>query len=1521
MKMKKFLSLLLAGIIAVSTLSFNVIANTVEPMNILNDSVESSGAVDFKSPQVFKFGSFQTEFIPGEYNIPVSLMKSSDITSPSMAGSCIKGGVLNVKEDGNAQLTVDLQPVSVFGLTDWAENWKIYLTNDLKSEPVAAQFTTNADGKVDSITFDIPDVSADGVYVNMFISAMQANQDAYIAIDYSNFKEETKIYTGTYHVEQFGEYDVNVSVSVNGGIITGIEVEGTNFGGTYADFNKSKLQTAVDGLKDLFMGKSSNDANGINGIDAVTSATISSNAIKNAVLNALSLAIEEEVINIPKEKLAQGQYTVDISYCTDNVKHSLVEKDKIQAVLNVDAGGNLSLTSDIINGTVKEPLYVLDFNGYYADNDVSKEILNDDKVSVKKDTTDYSDDVFAKDTQVVTEVTYPLVGDYAKVYNTDAKIYVPAMKNLQGEVAGVYFDNGVFNTNCFTTVYWDSLKKVKEPVIIADGAYTADISILKIDSDDVSSAQRSFNTTAVPIEVKNGKAYVRLAYTSPMIEKIEQLVDGSYVELEKTVTEDGNYVEVELDNIADIGTIQFTINTGTVYGTMVNQARVKVNIDTLKESQNTPSYEYGSNNVLLEPNTYTVPVMLMNANNITIPSMAGSCIKGAELIVNEDGTVTVKVDLTAVAVGTISDWAEKWNIYQGNAASGEVKPAIESINNDGKVESIMFILPDNSFDGVYVNMFVPVMNYSPDAYLAIDFANAKINGEETTESTTETATENSTEITTKSTTLGTTEITTDSSTEITTESITEITTDSPTEITTESTTETATETTTENTTETATEDTTEVPAKAVKYSVPIKMVQAANPSLDSMGNGAIDGNAIVTVKDGKSTVELNFKAYSLNGLYGHLLNLWSYPQTDNMDYSWWNDHDYEIPANIVKTYDDYGMDYIIGDTTQSKFVKTISIDRNAEKENSIYVRISVDAMAGFDQAARLDFDWDNAKVITEIENPSDSSTEVSTETSTEISTEETTESSTESFSEYTTEKSNNGGGSSSDETQDGKYWMNIALWNANIDQASMGDSAFDNNRKALVTISGNTARIEIASNPVAVSGYTSALQDIRSDDVSINVDARDSFTTNTRFDGSEHIFDYITRFSFNLDDITTEYIPVEISVPYTPMDGISANVGNYIAARLKLDWNNLEKADSNATLNPDSSSAAGSSSGGGGGSSVSTDNKETGIKVEADEFVFENGVEFLSKLIKDGDEYKAADELIENEFRLYSVSAEKDGQSVNPNGVAKVYIPVEKEDSENVAIYRIVNGDKNTELGKTLLEHELSEDGKYYVITVKEFGLFAVEKSAVVNVEEPTEQKETEVTDNSDNSTVFNDILGHWAYDNILKAVEFGLFNGVEDDRFAPDMPTTRAMFVTVLGRLNGVSTDYSGEITFTDVNSDDYFYPYVVWASENGIVSGIGETTFAPNENITREQMARILYEYAKNQGIEFKEVEKTEFTDAETISSWAEESVNILSHAAVINGRVDGTFDPKGNATRAEIATMFVRFVDNYMISDSEQ
>ena len=501
--------------------------------------------------------------------------------------------------------------------------------------------------------------------------------------------------------------------------------------------------------------------------------------------------------------------------------------------------------------------------------------------------------------------------------------------------------------------------------------------------------------------------------------------------------------------------------------------------------------------------------------------------------------------------------------------------------------------------------------------------------------------------------------------------------------------------------------------------------------------------------------------------------------------------------------------------------------------------------------------------------------------------------------------------------------MDFNLWNASVDQASMGNVAFDNNRKALVTISGGKATIEVATNPVNVSGYTSALKDLKSSSTDIQVLDRDEFTTNEKYDGKEHSFDYIKRFSFTIDNLDTEFLDVKISVPYTPMDGISANVGGWIDARFKLDFGSLEVAGKDATLIPNSSTASGSSSGGGG--AVSKSDEATGIKIEADEFVFEDGTEFESKEVKEGSSYKSAESALGEkypDFKLYDISAKVDGTKIEPAGQADVYFSViEGVGKDGIKIFRITEGSSPSKAEKTELEFTLSSDGKYYVVKVKELGLFAIAYDKTVAPDTPVEEVKPEETVDTTTNTSFADVENHWAKEYIKKAVEKGLFKGVSENEFAPDTATTRGMLITVLGRMDNVSAGQFKTDKFTDVKEDDYFAPFVAWGVSNGIVSGMSENEFAPNDNITREQLAVMLYNYAKFKGIELGGDKEVSFVDGEAVSDWAKEAVDALSKAGVMSGRDNGNFDPKANATRAEAATMLVNFVDSYMAKQAEE
>ena len=177
----------------------------------------------------------------------------------------------------------------------------------------------------------------------------------------------------------------------------------------------------------------------------------------------------------------------------------------------------------------------------------------------------------------------------------------------------------------------------------------------------------------------------------------------------------------------------------------------------------------------------------------------------------------------------------------------------------------------------------------------------------------------------------------------------------------------------------------------------------------------------------------------------------------------------------------------------------------------------------------------------------------------------------------------------------------------------------------------------------------------------------------------------------------------------------------------------------------------------------------------------------------------------------------------------------------------------------------------------------------------------------------FTDIHNHWAADNILFAASRGLLSGTSDTTFSPNTGMTRGMFVTALGRLAGINPDSYKTGKFTDVKADAYYAPYVNWAAQNGIVEGVTATTFAPDTNINREQMAVIMANYAKKLGYDLpKTLQAVTFADNAQISSWAKNAVRTMQQAGILSGKNGNKFDPKGTATRAEVATVLRRFVE---------
>ncbi|MBB6019070.1 putative peptidase [Paenibacillus sp. JGP012] len=173
--------------------------------------------------------------------------------------------------------------------------------------------------------------------------------------------------------------------------------------------------------------------------------------------------------------------------------------------------------------------------------------------------------------------------------------------------------------------------------------------------------------------------------------------------------------------------------------------------------------------------------------------------------------------------------------------------------------------------------------------------------------------------------------------------------------------------------------------------------------------------------------------------------------------------------------------------------------------------------------------------------------------------------------------------------------------------------------------------------------------------------------------------------------------------------------------------------------------------------------------------------------------------------------------------------------------------------------------------------------------------------------------MDDWFYSDVNSAYTYDLFNGMTSTTFSPGTAMTRAMFVQVLANLESVKhADYTSS-RFKDVTDGQWYTAAVEWAAEKGIVNGLSTEQFDPHSSMTREQMLVILYNYMKYKGYELPESHSKSFADESEINSWALEEVQALRGIGIVLGNPDNLFAPTAPATRAEVAAIFVRFVEH--------
>jgi hypothetical protein len=177
---------------------------------------------------------------------------------------------------------------------------------------------------------------------------------------------------------------------------------------------------------------------------------------------------------------------------------------------------------------------------------------------------------------------------------------------------------------------------------------------------------------------------------------------------------------------------------------------------------------------------------------------------------------------------------------------------------------------------------------------------------------------------------------------------------------------------------------------------------------------------------------------------------------------------------------------------------------------------------------------------------------------------------------------------------------------------------------------------------------------------------------------------------------------------------------------------------------------------------------------------------------------------------------------------------------------------------------------------------------------------------------VFDDVkTDDWFFEYVFKVKDAGLMQGVSETSFDPYGNLTRGMLVTMLYRLDG-TPEITENSPFADVDEDSYYKNAVAWAYKNGIVMGIGDTAFAPDEFVTREQFATVMFRYAQYKGTApvGAWAIRLQYADIASISDYAVEAVMFCTKDKIMTGRPDNLFSPSEFASRAEAAAIICRF-----------
>ncbi len=189
-----------------------------------------------------------------------------------------------------------------------------------------------------------------------------------------------------------------------------------------------------------------------------------------------------------------------------------------------------------------------------------------------------------------------------------------------------------------------------------------------------------------------------------------------------------------------------------------------------------------------------------------------------------------------------------------------------------------------------------------------------------------------------------------------------------------------------------------------------------------------------------------------------------------------------------------------------------------------------------------------------------------------------------------------------------------------------------------------------------------------------------------------------------------------------------------------------------------------------------------------------------------------------------------------------------------------------------------------------------------------------EPTKAENNTNIFADIKQNdWFYSDVMFVYNNNIMTGTGENEFSPNTTLNRAMMITILHRIDGDNSVYDKNI-FKDVEKNSWYENAVNWGFENKIVTGTGESTFAPLDNLTREQLCVMLYNYTIHIGVKTEIADISSYTDNETVSSWAKDAVSWAVQEKIVTGKGNNALAPKDSATRAEAAAVIRRYIEKF-------